>query len=238
VVIITAGLARKPGMSRDDLLLKNYEIVKGVTEQIVRYSPNCFIIVVTNPLDVMAYTAWKVSGFPKNRVMGMAGVLDSARMRAFISMETGISAEDISAFVMGGHGDDMVPLVRYSSIGGVPLEKMLPKEKIDAIVTRTRKAGGEIVALLKTGSAYYSPSASAVAMAETILKDKKRVLPCAACLQGEYGVKDGVFVGVPILLGGNGVEKVIEIELLPEERALLDKSLAGIREMVKILPLK
>jgi malate dehydrogenase len=159
-------------------------------------------------------------------------------MRTFISMETGISPEDISAFVMGGHGDDMVPLVRYSSIGGVPLDKMLPKEKIDAIVARTRKAGGEIVALLKTGSAYYSPSASAVAMAECILKDKKRVLPCAACLQGEYGVKDGVFVGVPIIIGGNGVEKVIEVELQPEEKAALDKSLAGIREMVKILPLK
>jgi len=237
VVIITAGLPRKPGMSREDLLRKNFEIVKGVTEQVVRYSPNCVIIVVTNPLDVMAYAVYKLSGFPKNRVVGMAGVLDSARMRTFISMETGISPQDICTFILGGHGDDMVPLVRYSTIGGIPLEKWLPKEKIDAIIQRTRKAGGEIVSLLKTGSAYYSPSASAVVMAECILKDKRRVLPCAACLEGEYGVKDALFVGVPVILGGNGVEKVIEVDLIPEEKAALDKSLAGIREQVKLLPL-
>ncbi len=237
VVIITAGLARKPGMSRDDLLMANFQVVKGVTEQVVRYSPECTIIVVTNPLDVMAYTAWKVSGFPKGRVMGMAGVLDSARMRTFISMELGISAEDVSAFVMGGHGDDMVPLVRYCDVGGIPLEKLLSKDRIDAIVERTRKAGGEIVGLLKTGSAYYSPSASAVTMAEAILKDKKRILPVAACLEGEYGVKDGLFVGVPIILGGGGVEKVIEVDLLPTEKAALAKSVDGIRESVKKLPL-
>ncbi len=237
LVIITAGLARKPGMSRDDLLLRNFDIVKTATEQVARYSPHCHIIMVTNPLDVMAYAAWKVSGFPRNRVMGMAGVLDSARMRAFIAMETGVSAEDISAFVLGGHGDDMVPLVRYCSVGGIPLEKMLPRTRIDAIVERTRKAGGEIVSLLKTGSAYYSPSASAVAMAETILRGKKRVLPCSACLQGEYGVEGGLFAGVPVVLGGGGVEKVIEVDLLAEEKAALDRSIAGIREMVGVLPL-
>jgi malate dehydrogenase len=237
VVIVTAGLARKPGMSRDDLLLRNFTIVKDATEQVTRYSPHCFIIVVTNPLDVMAYTAWRVSRFPRNRVMGMAGVLDSARMRAFIAIETGVSPEDISAFVLGGHGDDMVPLVRYCSVGGIPLEKMLAREKIDAIVERTRKAGGEIVSLLKTGSAYYSPSASAVAMAETILKDRKRVLPCSASLDGEYGVAGGLFAGVPVLLGGGGVEKVIEVDLVPAERAALEKSVFGIREMVKVLPL-
>jgi malate dehydrogenase len=237
VVIITAGLARKPGMSRDDLLLKNFEIVKGCTEQIAKYSPNAYIIVVSNPLDVMTWVAWKASGFPKNRVMGMAGVLDSARFRSFIAMELDISVEDTSAFVLGGHGDSMVPLVRYSYAGGIPIEKLIPQDRIDAIVERTRKAGGEIVGLLKTGSAYYSPSASAVQMAEAILKDKKRILPCAACLEGEYGVDDGLYVGVPIIIGGNGVEKILEIDLTDAESAELATSVADIRENVEKLPI-
>ena len=237
VVIITAGLARKPGMSRDDLLQKNYEIVKACAEQSAKYSPDAYIIVVSNPLDVMTYVAQKVSGFPKNRVMGMAGVLDSARFRAFIAMELNISVEDTSAFVLGGHGDSMVPLVRYSYAGGIPIEKLIPADRIEAIVERTRKAGGEIVGLLKTGSAYYSPSAAAVQMAEAILKDKKRILPCAACLEGEYGVSDGLYVGVPIIIGGDGVEKVIEIELTDEENAALQESVADIRANVEKLPL-
>ncbi len=236
VVIITAGLARKPGMSRDDLLIKNFEIVKTCSEQAAKHSPDAFIIVVSNPLDVMTYVAKQVSGFPKNRVMGMAGVLDSARFRAFIAMELGISVEDTSAFVLGGHGDSMVPLVRYSYAGGIPIEKLIPADRIEAIVERTRGAGGEIVSLLKTGSAYYSPSAAAVQMAEAILKDKKRIMPCAAGLEGEYNVFDGLYVGVPIILGGDGVEKVIEIELTEEEMAELQKSVDDIRENVQKLP--
>ena len=236
VIIITAGLARKPGMSRDDLLIKNFEIVKSCTEQAVKYSPDANIIVVSNPLDVMTYVARQVSGFPKNRVMGMAGVLDSARFRAFIAMELNISVEDTSAFVLGGHGDSMVPLVRYSYAGGIPIEKLIPPDRIEAIVDRTRKAGGEIVGLLKTGSAYYSPSASAVQMAEAILKDKKRILPCAACLEGEYDVFDGLYVGVPIIIGGGGVEKIIEIELTDAEKAELKNSVDDIRENVQKLP--
>jgi malate dehydrogenase len=236
VVIITAGLARKPGMSRDDLLIKNFEIVKSCTENIVKYSPDCYIIVVSNPLDVMTYVARQVSGFKKNKVVGMAGVLDSARFRAFIAMELGISVQDTSAFVMGGHGDSMVPLVRYSYAGGIPIETLIPADRIEAIVQRTRNAGGEIVSLLKTGSAYYSPSAAAVEMAQAILKDKKRMMPCAAALEGEYNVFDGLYVGVPIILGGDGVEKIIEIELTEEEAGMLQASVEDIRENVKKLP--
>jgi len=237
VVIITAGLARKPGMSRDDLLLKNYDVVKSCAEQVAKYSPEAYMIIVSNPLDVMAYVARKVSGFPKNRVMGMAGVLDSARFRAFIAMELNISVEDTSAFVLGGHGDSMVPLPRYSYAGGIPIETLIPPDRIAAIVERTRQAGGEIVGLLKTGSAWFSPSAAAVQMAECILKDKKRILPCAACLEGEYGVTDGLYAGVPVVLGGDGVEKIIEIELTESEMAELQKSVQDIRENVGKLPL-
>ncbi|MBN2233442.1 MAG: malate dehydrogenase, partial [Deltaproteobacteria bacterium] len=234
VVVITAGLARKPGMSRDDLLEKNAGIVRGVTEQIVRYSPEAFIIVVTNPLDAMVYIAREASGFPANRVMGMAGVLDSARMRSFIAMELDVSVEDVSAFVLGGHGDAMVPLARYSTVAGIPLPALMPQEKIDAIIERTRSGGAEIVSLLKTGSAFYAPSASAVQMAEAILKDKKRILPCAAYLEGQYGI-DGYYMGVPAKLGAGGVEAVIEIELLPEEKEALQRSFDGVRELVEKL---
>ncbi len=235
VAIITAGLARKPGMSREDLQAKNAEIVKSCTEQVVKYSPNCILIIVSNPLDIMTYLAWKVSKFPKNRVMGMAGVLDSARFRSFIGMELGVSVEDIQTCVLGGHGDDMVPLPRYSTISGIPISHFMSNEQIEKIVKRTRGAGGEIVALLKTGSAYYSPSASAIQMAEAILKDKKRILPCAVCLEGEYGVKDGMFVGVPAKLGANGVEKIIELKLTDDEMAALQKSVDGIRKQVALL---
>src|SRR5271157_400510 len=236
VVVITAGFPRKPGMSRDDLLKANYEVVKSVVEQIVRYSPDCIIIVVTNPLDAMTQAAWKVSGFPKQRVLGMAGVLDAARMSAFVAMEYGVSVENVQAFVLGGHGDDMVPIPRYTTIAGIPLPELLSKEKIDAIVERTRKGGAEIVNLLKTGSAYYAPSAAAMAMVEAILKDKKKILPCAAYLEGEYGIK-GLFVGVPAKLGARGIEQIIEIELLPEEKAALDKSAASVKELVTVLGL-
>ena len=231
VVIITAGLPRKPGMSREDLLQKNREIVEGVTRQIVTYSPNCFIILVSNPLDTMTYLAYKVSGFSKNRVMGMAGVLDSARFRVFIAMELNISVEEVQAFVLGGHGDDMVPLIRYSTVAGIPIAELIPEERIKAIVDRTRKAGGEIVNLLKTGSAFYSPAASAVQMAEAILKDNRRILPCAAYLQGEYGLQD-IFFGVPVVLGAAGVEKVIEVRLTAEEQAAVEKSAREVKESI------
>ncbi|MHB9144248.1 MAG: malate dehydrogenase [Symbiobacteriia bacterium] len=234
VIIITSGVARKPGMSRDDLLNINFNIVKSVTEQCVKYSPDAYYIVVSNPMDAMAYTAFKVAGLPRNRVIGMAGVLDSARMATFISMELGVSVEDIRTFVLGGHGDEMVPLVRYSSAGGIPIEKLIPQDRINAIVERTRKGGGEIVNLLKTGSAFYAPGASAVAMAEAILKDKKRILPCGAYLQGEYGYKD-LFLGVPVLLGGGGIEKIYEVDLTPEEKAGLEKSVAGVRSLIEVL---
>ena len=206
MVVITAGFPRKPGMSRDDLLKANYDVVKAVVEQIVKHSPNCIIIVVTNPLDAMAQAALKVSGFPKNRVLGMAGVLDSARMSTFVAMECKVSVENVHSFVLGGHGDDMVPLPRYSTVAGIPLPDLLPKERIDAIVERTRKGGAEIVNLLKTGSAYYAPSAAAVEMVEAILKDKKKILPCAVYLEGEYGIK-GLFVGVPVKLGAKGARR-------------------------------
>ncbi len=236
VVVITAGFPRKPGMSRDDLLKANYDVIRGVVQEIAKYSPNAILVMVTNPLDAMAQTAYRVSGFSKNRVVGMAGVLDAARMRTFIATELGVSVENVTAFVLGGHGDDMVPLPRYSTVAGIPLPELLPKEKIDAIVQRTRKGGGEIVNLLKTGSAYYAPSAAAFEMVEAILKDKKKILPCAAYLEGEYGVR-GLFVGVPVKLGARGVEQIIEIKLTPEEQAALEKSAAAVRELVQILGL-
>jgi malate dehydrogenase len=236
VVVITAGFPRKPGMSRDDLLKANYAVIKGVVEQIAQYSPNSILVLVTNPLDVMAQTAYRVSGFSKNRVVGMAGVLDAARMRTFIAAELNVSVENVTAFVLGGHGDDMVPLPRYSTVAGIPLPELLPKEKIDAIVQRTRKGGGEIVSLLKTGSAYYAPSAAAVEMVEAILKDKKKILPCSAYLEGEYGIRD-LFVGVPVKLGTRGIEQIVEIKLTAEEKAALEKSAAAVREMVGTLGL-
>jgi malate dehydrogenase len=236
IVIVTAGFPRKPGMSRDDLLKANYDVVKAVIESIVKFSPNAILILVTNPLDAMAQAAYKISGFSKNRVIGMAGVLDSARMSTFVAMELGVSVENVHSFVLGGHGDDMVPLPRYSTVAGIPLPDLLPKEKIDAIVTRTRKGGAEIVNLLKTGSAYYAPSAAVVEMVKAILLDKKKILPCAAYLDGEYGIK-GLFVGVPAKLGARGIEQIIEIKLLPEEQAALDKSAASVRELVSVLGL-
>jgi malate dehydrogenase len=236
VVVITAGFPRKPGMSRDDLLKANYEVVKGVVEQIVKHSPSCVIIMVTNPLDAMAQAAFKLSRFPKNRVLGMAGVLDSARMSAFVAMECQVSVENVHSFVLGGHGDDMVPLPRYSTVAGIPLPDFLPQQRIDAIVERTRKGGAEIVNLLKTGSAYYAPSAAVVEMVEAILHDKKKILPCAVYLDGEYQIK-GLFVGVPVKLGAKGVEEIIQIKLTPEENAALQKSAASVRELVTVLGL-
>jgi len=234
IVVMTAGFPRKPGMSRDDLLRANYDVVKAVIEQIVKYSPNAILIVVTNPLDAMAQTAYKLAGFSKNRVIGMAGVLDSARMSTFVAMELGVSVENVHSFVLGSHGDDMVPLPRYSTVAGIPLPDLLPKERIDAIVERTRKGGAEIVNLLKTGSAYYAPSAAVVEMVQAILKDKKKILPCAAYLEGEYGVS-GLFVGVPCKLGARGIEQIIEIKLTAEEKASLDKAVATVRELVGVL---
>ncbi len=234
IVVITAGIARKPGMSRDDLLKTNHSIVKQTTEQVVRYSPNSILIVVSNPLDAMTQTAYKVSGFSKNRVVGMAGVLDSARMRTFIAWELDVSVENVTAFVLGGHGDTMVPLARYSTVAGIPLPDLLPKDKIDAIVKRTAQGGAEIVNLLKTGSAFYAPAASIAEMAEAILKDKKKILPCAAYLEGEYGVR-GLFVGVPVKLGARGIEQIIEIKLTAEENAALHKSAAAVKELVEII---
>lgn len=236
MVIITAGVPRKPGMSRDDLLKTNAGIMKSVAENVKKYAPNAYVIVVANPLDAMVYLFHKISGFPKNQVMGMAGVLDAARFQTFISLETGISKQDISAFVLGGHGDTMVPLARYSYVGGVPLPEYpeMTSEKIDAMIERTRKGGGEIVALLKTGSAFYAPAASAIVMAESILRDHKRVLPVASLCQGEYGYHD-MFIGVPTVLGSNGVEKIIEIQLTNEEKIQLDKSAASVKELMEEL---
>jgi malate dehydrogenase len=236
IVIITAGLPRKPGMSRDDLLAKNTEIVKGVTEQVAKYSPEAVIIVVANPLDAMVYVAHKASGFPPRRVLGMAGVLDSARFRTFIAMELDVSVKDVNAFVLGGHGDSMVPLPRYSTVAGIPLPDLLPADKIEAMVQRTRDGGAEIVGLLKTGSAFFAPSAAAVQMAESILKDKKRILPCAAYCDQEYNV-GGYFVGVPVKLGANGVEEVIEISLLPEEQAAFQKSVDAVKGLIQKIDL-
>lgn len=231
VVVITAGVARKPGMSRDDLLNTNRQIVRSVTEEIVKRSPHALIILVTNPLDVMTYIAYKASGFPPNRVFGMSGVLDSARFRTFIALETGVSFEDITTLVLGGHGDDMIPMVRYTYAGGIPIEKIISAERITELVERTRKGGAEIVNYLKTGSAYYAPSAAVVQMIEAVLKDKKRILPVAAYLQGEYGEQD-IYLGVPAIIGGNGVEKIIEIDLSPEEKAALDKSIQSVRQVL------
>ena len=236
IVIITAGVPRKPGMSRDDLLAINTKIVTSVVENIVKYSPNAILIIVSNPLDAMTYVAYKVSGFPPNRVIGMAGVLDAARFRAFISMELDVSVEDVNAFVLGGHGDTMVPLPRYSTVAGIPLPDLLPADKIEAMCKRTANGGAEIVNLLKTGSAFFAPSASAVEMAQSILKDKKRILPCCVYCDKEYGV-GGYFVGVPAKLGINGVEQIIEIKLTPEEKAGFDKSVAAVKELVKALPI-
>ncbi|MCB9478812.1 MAG: malate dehydrogenase [Deltaproteobacteria bacterium] len=236
VVIITAGIARKPGMSRDDLLATNKKIVGDVTEQVAKYSPNCTIIVISNPLDAMCHVAKAASGFPRERVIGMAGVLDSSRFRTFIAMELGVSVEDVTAFVLGGHGDTMVPLTRYSSVGGIPVETLIPAERLAEIVDRTRNAGAEVVKLLKTGSAFYSPAASGIQMAEAILKDKKRVLPCAALLEGEYGY-NGLYLGVPCLLGAGGLEKVFEIELTAEEKTALDKSADAVKGLVEALGL-
>lgn len=234
LVIITAGIARKPGMSRDDLVNTNAGIVKSVTEQVVKFSPNAVLIILSNPVDAMTYVAHKASGFPKNRVIGQAGVLDTARFRTFVAEELSVSVEDVSGFVLGVHGDDMVPLIRYSSVGGVPLERLLPKERIDEIVARTRKGGGEIVNLLGNGSAYYAPGASLAQMAEAILKDKRRLIPSIALLEGEFGYND-LFLGVPTILGGNGIEKIVEIDLLPEEKTALDKSAESVRNVIKIV---
>jgi malate dehydrogenase len=236
IIVITAGFPRKPGMSRDDLLKANYDVIKAVVEAVVKLSPNSILIIVTNPLDAMAQAALKISGFPKNRVIGMAGVLDSARMSTFVAAELGVSVENVHSFVLGGHGDDMVPLARYSTVAGIPLPELIAKDKLDAIITRTRKGGAEIVNLLKTGSAYYAPSAAVVEMVEAILKDKKKILPCAVYLEGEYGIK-GLFVGVPVKLGTRGVEQIIEIKLTPEEKSALDKSSASVRELVTVLGL-
>ena len=237
VVVVTAGLPRKPGMSRDDLLAKNEEIMKSVIEQVAPRSPNAVLVIVSNPLDAMCMVAKRVSGFPKERVVGMAGVLDTARFRAFISMELDVSVEDISALVLGGHGDNMVPLPRYTTVGGIPIQMLLPPERVAAIVDRTRQAGGEIVSLLKTGSAFFSPAAATIAMVKAILKDKKRILPCCAYLEGEYGYHD-IYFGVPVKLGTNGVEQIIELELNEEQRGRLDKSAASVKEMLSKLTVK
>ena len=237
VVVITAGLARKPGMSRDDLLLANYAVVKSVTENVANYSPNAILVLVTNPLDAMCWTAFQVSKFPKHRVIGMAGVLDSARFRTFLAAELNVSVENVIAVVLGGHGDTMVPLVRLSSVSGIPLTELLPKEKLDAIVTRTANGGAEIVKHLKTGSAFYAPSAAAVEMTESILKDKKKVLPCAAYLEGEYGI-NGLFVGVPVKLGSKGIEQIYQIKLTDEESAALKKSAGAVQELVDVIKSK
>jgi len=231
LVIITAGLARKPGMSRDDLLKTNLEIMKQVAIGVREHAPDAYVIVISNPLDAMVYTFKQVSGFPRHRVVGMAGVLDSARLRAFVAWELGVSVQDVTALVLGGHGDTMVPLVRYCTVAGIPIAKLLSRQKIDAIVERTKGAGGEVVALLKTGSAFVSPALSAIEMAESILKDKKRVLACACLLEGEYGV-DGLYVGVPCVLGAGGMEKVIEVELDAEEKKLFDASVQHVRALV------
>ena len=234
VVVITAGIARRPGMTRDDLLRTNMGIMSSVVSEVVAHSPDSILLIVSNPLDAMVYHAHKLSGFPKERVVGMAGVLDTARMRTFIAQELNVSVEDVQAYVLGGHGDTMVPLVRYTTVGGIPLEKWLPKDRVEAIVQRTRDGGGEIVSLLKTGSAFYAPSAAVLQMVDSILLDKRRILPAAAYLDGEYGVS-GVFIGVPVILGENGVEKVIELELTDEEQAGFQKSVEAVNELVEAM---
>ena len=234
IVVITAGLPRKPGMSRDDLLFKNYDIVKAVTEQVVKHSPGCIIIAVTNPLDAMCQVVYRVSQFSRERIIGMAGVLDSARMRTFIAEHLNVSVENTHAFVLGGHGDAMVPLPRYSTVAGIPITELMDKATIDRIVERTANGGAEIVKLLGTGSAFYAPGSAVVEMVEAILKDKKKILPCAVFLQGEYGIHD-LFVGVPVKLGVRGVEDIIKIRLTPEEDAALKRSAAAVRELVNVI---
>jgi malate dehydrogenase len=234
VVVITAGIARKPGMSRDDLVQTNQKIMKSVTQEIVKYSPNSYIIVLTNPVDAMTYTVFKESGFPKNRVIGQSGVLDTARFRTFVSQELNLSVKDITGFVLGGHGDDMVPLVRYSYAGGIPLETLISKDRLDAIVERTRKGGGEIVNLLGNGSAYYAPAASLVEMVEAIIKDQRRILPTIAYLEGEYGF-NGIYLGVPTILGANGIEKIIELELTSDEQTALGRSAEAVKKVMDVL---
>ncbi|MFH1241320.1 MAG: malate dehydrogenase [Pseudomonadota bacterium] len=232
IVIITAGIPRKPGMSRDDLLATNMGIMRDVTKEVAAVAPNSILIIVSNPLDAMCHVAYETSGFPKTRVMGMAGVLDSARFRAFIAMELNVSVENTHAFVLGGHGDTMVPLPRYSTVAGIPITELMPPDRIAALVERTRSGGAEIVGLLKTGSAYYAPSSAAVEMAEAILKDKKKILPCAVLLEGEYGIHD-LFIGVPVKLGENGVEEIIEITLTEEEKDALGRSADAVRNLVE-----
>jgi malate dehydrogenase len=234
VVVITAGIARRPGMSRDDLLLTNMTITSSVTEEVVRHSPNCIIIAVTNPLDAMVQNVFETSGFPRNRVFGMAGVLDTARYRTFIAQELDVSVEDVQALVLGGHGDDMVPLVRYTTVGGIPVSELMAEEKVDQLVERTRQGGGEIVALLKAGSAFYAPSAAITQMVEAVLLDKKRILPGCAYLEGEYGI-NGLCVGVPVKLGAGGMEQVIQISLTADERAALNASAASVQELVDVM---
>lgn len=234
LVIITAGVARKPGMSRDDLVQINQKVMKSVTQEIVKYSPNTTIIVLTNPVDAMTYTVFKESGFPKHRVIGQSGVLDSARFRTFVAKELNLSVKDITGFVLGGHGDDMVPLVRYSYAGGIPLETLIPQDRLEAIVARTRTGGGEIVNLLGNGSAYYAPAASIVEMAEAILKDQRRVLPTIAYLEGEYGF-EGIYLGVPTIIGANGIEQIIELSLTEDEQAALSKSVDSVRQVMDVL---
>jgi malate dehydrogenase len=234
VVVITAGIARKPGMSRDDLLNTNYKVMQQVTAEIVKHSPNCIIVPVTNPLDAMCQAVYRVSGFPRERVIGMAGVLDSARMRTFIAQHLNVSVENVHAFVLGGHGDTMVPLPRYSTVAGIPLPDLMDAETIKKISDRTANGGAEIVKLLGTGSAYYAPASAAVEMVEAILKDKKKILPCSTFLQGEYGIKD-LFVGVPVKLGAKGIEQIIEIKLTPEENAALQKSAAAVKELTDVI---
>ena len=234
LVVITAGIARRPGMSRDDLLLTNMRITSSVTEQVVKYSPNCIIIAVTNPLDAMVQNVYESSGFPRNRVFGMAGVLDTARFRTFISQELNVSVEDVQALVLGGHGDDMVPLVRYTTAGGIPITELMAEEKIDQLVQRTRNGGGEIVALLKEGSAYYAPSAAITQMVEAVLLDKKRILPCCAYLEGEYGIND-LCVGVPVKIGANGMEEIIQVGLTESEKAALNHSADSVKELVEVM---
>ena len=234
LVIITAGIARRPGMSRDDLLLTNMKITGDVTRQVVEQSPNCIIMAVTNPLDAMCQNIYEVSGFPRNRVFGMAGVLDTSRFRTFIAQELDVSVEDVQAYVLGGHGDDMVPLVRYTTVAGIPISDLLSQEDIDRLVIRTRQGGGEIVALLKAGSAFYAPAASVTQMVESVLLDKKRILPCCVYLEGEYGI-NGLCVGVPVKLGANGVEDIIEIKLTEDERAALGKSASAVQELMDVM---
>ena len=234
IVVITSGIARRPGMSRDDLLLTNMKIVTSVVKEVVKHSPDCILLPVTNPLDAMAQRTFQVSGFPKSRVVGMAGVLDTARFRTFLAEELAVSVESISAYVLGGHGDTMVPVVGSTTVGGRPVADLLPQERLEAIVQRTRDGGAEIVGLLKTGSAYYAPSASISQMVESILLDKKQVLPCTTYLEGEYGI-DGIFVGVPVKLGASGIEEVIEFDLTPDELAALRRSADAVRELVRVM---